>query len=287
MMERDTNTTPDFTIRLVGEGLRPGRVPARTLNRILSAVQRLVDQRDDWGADDWITNERVDLDQGEDGQTDDQSRSSTLHLIGIKSTSAAYEIASMARERTLRLLHELGSGINAPADSGWRPSTISSVDDLSQVALQLRCTIEFREPSNDTSLGELIAEIRPDTAAQISQGAFTYGHTSVYGRLEGVGGATARRCRIHVRDRPHMLFCDVATTELVRELGKYIYADVILTGAAVWYRSNHQLKTLNVCSFDVAKKESFTEINRQIRDAGGDAWDNIPDPDAYLREMRS
>lgn len=277
---------PDFLIRLVGNNLKPWRVPLRSLGRILGAVQRLVDQRDDL----------VDLEGGEEILTEEIVAeepesivvgSRTLQLIDIKAASAGYAVACRDSQRTLSLLRETGQGINAPAETNWHPSTISSIDDLSQVARQLGCVVEFRERGKGKSLGDVIATIRPETGSEIRRRAFTYGHTSVYGRLEGVGGATAKRCRIHVHNRAKMLFCDVISTELIRELGKYIYADVVLTGEAVWYRFNNQLKSLNVSAFDPAKTESFAEISKQIRDAGGSAWDKIADPEAYIREMRS
>lgn len=39
--------SPDFVIRLAGNDIKPWLVPTRTLSRVLAAVQRLVDQRDD------------------------------------------------------------------------------------------------------------------------------------------------------------------------------------------------------------------------------------------------
>jgi hypothetical protein len=278
-MERITNAkpNPDFLIRLVGRDMKPWRVPLRVLNRILGAVQRLVDQRDDL----------VDIDECDEPVEQLVQESRTLQLIGIKSLSAGYAVKSENRKVTLSVLTETGRGIDAPDKASWRPSSISSVEELSQTARQLGCVIEFREIEKGKPLGPIIAMIRPETASEVTRRAFRTGRTSVVGRLERVGGATAMRCGIHVQGRPKMLFCDVASTDLVRELGKLLYTDVVLTGEAVWYRSTGQLKSLNVSYFNPAKTESFAEVAKLIRAAaGGNAWDAIADPAAYIREMR-
>jgi hypothetical protein len=263
-------------IRLVGHDLKPWFVPLRVLNRVLGAVQRLVDQRDDL----------VDVDEDEEPVEQLSQGGTTLQLIGVKSLSAGYAVASHNRKVTMGVLAETGRGIESPDQMNWRPSSISSLEELSQTARQLGCIIEFRETSKQKTLGPVVAMIRPDTAALVTRRAFRHGRTSVVGRLERVGGATAKRCGIHVQGRSKMLVCSVATAELVRELGKLIYTDVVLTGDATWYRSTGQMKSMTVNYFNPVKTESFAEIAKQIRAAGGNAWDAIPDPEAYIREMR-
>ncbi len=281
-MGSNTSKKPeaDFFIRLHGGNIKPWRVPLRVLGRILAAVQRLVDQRDDL-ADIDVSEEEGDLPENQGSET------RTLQLLKVTSGSAGYAVSSESRQTTLAVLSQTGREINRPDSAEWHPSAISSIDELSQIARHLGCTIEFRETEKGKLYGDIIAMIRPETSAEIKKRAFIHGHTAVLGKLERVGGATAMRCGIHVQNRPRMLFCNVASSELVRDLGKCIYADVVLTGEAVWYRFNNQLKSLTVTSFSPAKIEPFDDIARKIREVGGAAWDAIPDPSAFIREMRS
>jgi hypothetical protein len=265
---------PDFVIRLVGNDIKPWLVPMRTLGRVLGAVQRLVDQRDDLADEPEEETEPL-------GQ--EAAAEKTLKLLTITSKSAGYAVAAQNTESTVALLRETGDAIAHPNAAQWHPATVSSLDELSQIAKALGCVIEFRAPGDN---GDLLAVIRPTTFADVEQRAFVFGHTSVYGRLERVGGATAMRCGIRVHQRSRMLFCRVTSAELIRELGKYIYTDVVLSGPATWYRFNNQLKSLAVSAFDPAKTVSFSEIAKEIRENGGNAWDAIEDPDAYIREMR-
>jgi hypothetical protein len=271
---------PDFVIRLVGKGMKPWAVPMRTLSRTLAAVQKLIDQRDDL-AD-------VDADEEQQNPDADELKIRALRLVGITTASAGYAVASKDRSTTLGILRETGKSIHRPDKADWHPSTLSSLDDLSQIAKSLNCHIEFRplKERGGSAFGDVIAKITPSTFAEIQGRAFISGYTSVCGRLERVGGVSEMKCGIHVQGRSRMLYCCIVSGELVRELGKHIYKDVVLTGKAVWYRFNNQLKSLAVTSFDPAKTISFAEIAREIREKGGNAWDAISDPDAYIREMR-
>jgi hypothetical protein len=268
--------SPDFLIRLVGGNIKPWLVPTRTLSRVLGAVQRLVDQRDDL------------VDDEEEERTTPGAellQERTLKLLTVTSRSAGYAVAAQNTQPTLSLLRDTGTAIENPNTAEWHPATISSLDELSQIAKALGCVIELRSAA-ERGYGDVLATIRPSTFADVHQRAFVFGHTSVCGRLERVGGATAMRCGIHVHERSRMLFCRVMSADLVRELGKHIYTDVVLSGQAVWYRFNNQLKSLAVSAFDPARTVSFSEIAREIRDSGGNAWDSIADPEAFIREMR-
>jgi hypothetical protein len=267
---------PDFLIRLIGSNVKPWSVPMRSLGRVLAAVQRLVDQRDDL----------ADADEEEKSVDVSEDETRTLRLLSVRADSAGYAVASKNKQVTLSILRETGRSIEEPNTANWHPSTVSSLDDLSQIAKQLGCHIELRSIDDSGSSGDVIAVIRPSTFAEVQQRAFVRGHTSVYGRLERVGGATACKCGIHVRGRPKMLFCEITNPDLVCELGKYIYSDVVLSGEVVWYRFDQQIKTMFVSSFSPAKTELISEVAKKIRDAGGCAWDNIADPEAFSREMR-
>lgn len=269
--------SPDFVIRLDGD-IKPWLVPMRSLSRILSAVQRLVDQRDDL--------EDVEPEKPGESIEDTVQANRTLQLLTIKAGSANYAVSSENKFATLAVLHETGKSIEAPERALWHPATISSLDELSHMASQLGVVIEIRSPGKGKTLGDVIAKIRPETASDVRGRAFRTGHTSVVGELQGVGGATEMKCRIRVRGRNRLLYCGVASNQLIREMGMFIYADVLLSGNAIWYKSNNQLKTLTVTSFSPTKTGSLTDVAKRIRKAGGDVWDRIADPDAYIREMR-
>ena len=280
-MEHPTNKKPptDFVIRLVGSGVRPWAVPMRSLTRVLDAVQRLVEQRTE--------SEESPSPVLEKGLAQRSAPDGGLRLIDIKSSSAAYQISAPAPRPTLERIAETGRALLHPETATWTDPTLSSVGELSEVAKALGCEIEFRLPDKGRQHGEVIAVIRPDTYAGIAASAFITGDTSVYARIERVGGATEMHCGIRLPGQAQrMVICRVHGEELVRELGRYIYQEVFLSGEGTWLRHNLQLKRLDITSFEAPKVGSIRDALRNIHAAGGHAWDRVKDPDSLIREFR-
>jgi hypothetical protein len=282
-MEVDHHRKPEpaFMVRLDGPGIRPWEVPVRALARILQAIQRLVAEQDD---------DESGIDEGtrqipEEAALDDQRRS--LRLLDIKSGSAVYKVAAGDPGLALEVLRRTGKAIRKPDSGDWPGSALSSVEELSDVARSLGCTIELVQP-DDARHSAVMATIRPTTYEEIEGIAFIKGGTSVFGKIERVGGATARHCGLRLPERPRkMLVCRVESDDLVRQLGQYMYQDVVVSGEATWLRRNWELKHLTIKYFDPPKTGSLLDALKNIHDAGGDAWDKFPDPDAAISEMRT
>lgn len=271
---------PDFVIRLAGIDIRPWRVPMRNLSRVMDAVQRLVEQQEE---DDSVspatTISRQGLELNEDR---------VLRLIDIKSGSAAYKVSVPNAQPALKLIGETGVAIKEPENFGWTQPTLSSLKDLSEVASSLGCIIELRLPGDKRgTFGDVLATITPSTFATVEVSAYIKGDTSVYASVERVGGATEMRCGIRLPSQPRkMVVCRVDGEELVRRLGQYIYQDIVLNGSATWLRHTGELKTMVIHNIEPPKSGSISDALRKIHDAGGDAWDAIPDPDAVFAELR-
>lgn len=265
---------PDFEIRMVGPGLRPWVVPISTLSRALQAVQRLLDKRGE------------EVEEEQDGQ-DEAGDIRVLHLIGLKSGSAAYSVASDYGDAAVHELRLTGSALNDPLTAEWTPALLSSVENLSKVARSLGCEIEFRLPAVKNVQGEVLAQIGPKSFEDISEHVFARGTTSIYAKLERVGGATKMHCGIRIPSQSRkMVICRVASADLVREMGRYLYEYVVLTGKAEWVRQNWHVRSMYITSIEAPKKGSFVKALDDIHRAGGSAWDEIEDPEEALRTIR-
>lgn len=262
-----------FVIRLVGPGIRPWAVPLRSLAKVLDAVQRLTEQRDDSVDDDSAGESEVQRESG-----------AILHLLNVKSSSAAYGVAARNQEEALGMLRCVQASIDKPHDADWLDSTLSSVKDMSDIARALNCEIEFCDTGKT---GNVIARIAPTTYGEIERTAFIHARTSVYAKIERLGGATEMHCGIRLPNAPRkMVHCRVSNADLVRELGQYMYQEVVLTGQATWLRHNWRLKRIVIDSFEPPKKGSIMEALRRSHEAGGCVWDQIDDPEALIAEMR-
>ncbi|MBN4058969.1 hypothetical protein JYU10_00700 [bacterium AH-315-J04] len=247
----------------------------RKLVTVLQAVQRLIEHKDD--SDDTLDTTDVQRESG-----------AILHLLKVRSGSAAYEVAAPNQDDTLKLLREVSAGIDRPETADWLDSTLSSVKDISDVAKSLGCNIEFCEPRQDRSYKGVVAKITPTTFSEIEGNAYIKASTSIHAKIVRVGGATQMHCGIRPANnlRQKMIICRVTSKDLVRELGQYIYQNVILNGQATWLRHNWRLKHMVIQSIEPPKSGSILEALRLSGKAGRNAWDNIDDPDGYLAEIR-
>lgn len=270
---------PDFVIRLVGPDVKPWVVPMRALSRVLDSVQRLVDQNEEEESEELA-------DEEEEGDVAPSlGGTGSLRLVGVKSQSAGYAIASQSRDSVLRVLSQTGEAIRAPQRAEWTASSVSSIRSLSEVAKSLGVEIEFRTPGKGNALGGVIARITPISYAEVSGTAFVHGPTSVYATLERIGGVTEPRCALRVPDQHRLVFCDVSG-KLVREMGRYLYQDIVVSGEATWLRCNWHLKGLKIASYEPPKTGSIRDLLGRMYKAGGYGWDGVARPDEEIREMR-
>ena len=262
--------SPDFEIRLVGHQVKPWDVPMRALARTLNAVQRLMEPTTEEGATKQDKEAAISI--------------MPLHLIDVKSGSARYAVSANDPERTIRTLTEAGLALENPGAQEWDLDLLSPIEDLSDVARSLMCSIEFRKFGKDETV---FATIVGNSYSTLAATAFVTGESSVYGYLERVGGATEQRCGLRLPTQPsRMIYCTVETEELVRKLGQHIYENIMVSGTVTWLRKAWRVKTVRVKDFELSKTGSILEALDEIYEAGGKAWDEIDDPESLIRELR-
>ncbi len=272
----------DFVVRLVGARIRPWTVPMRTMARVMEAIQRLVDQRDDDG------DASADSAESIAAAVPPKGSPRMLHLLQVRGASAAYAVAAHAGgAAALRVIQEAGAAIEDPEHAEWSSISLSAIKELSEIGKSFTCEIELRKPGRGRRYGSVLARITPETYHEIERVAFVFGTTSIFAKIERVGGATEMHCGIRLPESPRrMVICRVQNEETVRELGRYIYQHVTLWGDATWYRHNWQLRHLVIHAIQPPKAGSILEALKRIHDAGGDAWDEIEDPNALIAEIR-
>ncbi|MGB2822128.1 MAG: hypothetical protein WBF17_14185 [Phycisphaerae bacterium] len=228
--------------------------------------------------------EEPDLDEAEREEDEIAHPTAPLHLIGIVQGSAAYKVAARDSERALQTLREMGRCLQEPDGAQWGPEILSPVEELSNVARSLGCSIEFKHPG---TRGAVLATITPLSYDSLSETAFVRGESSVYGYLERVGGAVKRHCGLRLPNQPtKMVICPVQTEELIRQLGQHVYQNVLVSGTVTWFRRTGRVKSIIVKSFEPSKHGSILQTLRHIHEVGGKAWDEVGDPEGLIKEMR-
>ncbi len=265
-------TSLRIEIRFIAPGIKPEQVPLRAVSDVLSAVQDLASGRDPFEM------QHVPTERG-------------IGLVDVYGGSAVYACVARAPDearhnfgRVGRWLAEPDEAIESDANSDGLVAALSPIETLSAVAKSLQCRLEIALSGVDE---------RPYFAVQegdfqrISSKLLMKGETTVVGRVERVGGAGEMRCLMRVPGRRRALYCDVASRELARRLGQCLYEEIAATGQAVWIHRMWRIYRFKITDFKQPRLGKAKEALEDLRRAGLDAWDNIGDPDAYIRELRS
>ena len=122
---------------------------------------------------------------------------------------------------------------------------------------------------------------------RVSKSVFVSGETTLIGRVQRVGGATKMRCALRVEGIERLLFCDVASQEVSRQLGAKIYQEVEARGIAKWFQRSWTVFEFRIESIgDAPARKPLREALEALRQAGGKAWESVEDPEGLLQELR-
>jgi hypothetical protein len=251
---------PIFEVLFEGPEVYPEKIPFSTLSRALAAIQHLASGR-------------------EPSLPKEESEETAVRLVGVGRGSAAFQFVGPAPALAISFLREAGRVLNRPEEIGNKDYILRPVEDLSATARALHCSIIVREHGKDQPI---LARIGPDSYRSISHSLLITGETAISGKIVRVGGATRRKCSLRIPDRYGLLYCRVTDTEVARELGQRLYQDVVVHGTAEWLKTNWRVVHFTIHQVSQPKVTSMAEALEELREAGGKAWDDIDDPEAFL-----
>lgn len=256
--------TPAFELVFTGGDVAPEKLPLHVVTRSIQAAQTLALARDP----------EMPESAGED----------FIRLKRILRGSARFQCVSVCPADIQANLRIVGEMLDDPAsDSGQRASLVlKPIENLSRIAKSLDCRILFR----DISSKEVLAKIEPTSYNRLAKEFLTEGDTQLIGRIERVGGATGRRCAVRIPGRRYIFYCDISNDSLTRRLGRHLYEDVTVTGRATWVHSTWSLFRFVITGVMQTKSWDPNKAIASIREASGNAWDDVDDPAAVIREMR-
>lgn len=263
-----SKTKPTFEIRF--GGTVPESVPLRAVSETLSAVQDLASGRDPFEV------RQVPQEKG-------------IGLVDVKRGSAIYSCVARSPTNAIENLSRFADSLNATG-SGVQESlelmvaSMSSLRSLSDVAKQVGCSVEVWLTSGRR---KKLFEITRDDYSRISKELLVTGESTVTGFIERVGGATGMRCLMRLSGRTKILYCDVKSRDVVRRLGQCLYEQISAYGTATWIQGSWRLHAFEISDFSQPSIGAAKDLVAELRNAGLSAWDEIPDPEAYLMEERT
>lgn len=258
---------PILEVRFEGPGIDPEKIPITMLARTFSAVHRLAA-----GPEAARRVGRNTLEQEE-----------PLRLVKVKRGSAVFSLGGQPSPVVLDRLRETGKVLQEPETGGDKDYILNPIEQLSAIAKKLACAIILRDPRNNTN--GVLARIESGSYQKIARSILVSGDTSFVGKVERVGGATARRCALRVPFQANLLYCRVESDDVVRKLGQHLYEEVVVHGAALWLKTSWRVVSFKVTAMSQPKQGSLKEAIRALRDAGGKDWDDVDDPQTFLEEI--
>ena len=262
-MSQPKKPPPAFEMHFQRPGIYPEEVPLGVLSRAFAALQRLA--------------------LGDDELVDDDEESALVpegfSLVQVKRGSAIYQIATRKPELAIARLRQTGGVLDDPESIGDKDFMLGPLDELSAVSRSLDSPILLKTPGRD---GVVLATIVPTSYSHVSKSLFVEGETTLFGRVERVGGATERKCGLRIPNRVRMLFCRVASDDVARRLGQKLYQNVSAQGTAHWMKTTWRIVRFTIREIHQPKLKPFRKMIDDLRNAGGSDWDKYPDPEAYL-----
>ena len=252
-----------FEVRFIGGDVSPEAVTLRAVSDSLNAVQDLASGRDPY-------------------ETRQVEYSKGIGLVDVLRGSAVYRCVSRAPSLAIANLQRTGQLIDTDnGHSEGLEAILAPIQSLSEVAKLLQCRIEVRRVGNK----DILLEIDEHVFTRISENVFVEGESTIIGDVKRAGGATGMKCAMRIPNRPHLLYCDVATSSLVRRLGQRLYQTIAAKGDAVWVQPSWRIYRFKITGFTQPKLGDPKKALQALRSAGLDAWDNFDSNKKIAEEL--
>jgi hypothetical protein len=260
---------PTFEVSFKAPELSPECIPPGVIGKALSAIQDLASGRDPFD-DPHVPTER------------------SIALVQVRRGSAIYSCVAHAPDEATTNLTRIGGLLSSTDEHQLEEdglvAALSPIKSLSSIARSVGCRIEVALAGHK---GEPLFVIVEDAFERISSRLLLHGDTTVVGRVERVGGATSLRCLMRVPGRRHILYCDVESKNLAQQLGQHLYEQIVASGTATWIHRSWRIYSFKITGFSQPRLGNPREAIKQMRNAGLKAWDQIPDPETFIQELRS
>ncbi len=255
-----TTNPPLFTIRLTGEGVRPGLIPAGDLAQLLIAAEQAVVaiavREHPEAAEDLIV-----------GLAEVREES-----IGFAFTSNQPEVAASA-------YHELVTLIGNRAFRSLPARSLEGLRTLTRFTSQHQGRTQFWNGMADRPL----LDLAPDFGIEVPAPEYQRGETVLYGKIERVGGVRPR-VRLRVSEK-EVVYADISE-EQSRVLGSRMYEDAALRGQATWDAQDGTVVYFRVEEILHYQRGKVSGAFDELREAVGGLYDEVEDVERYASRLR-
>lgn len=258
MVGEDTHSI--FTIRLTGNGVEPSRVSAGDLAQLLIAAEKIVmsvaRQSDQDAPDDMF-----------------------ISLADLQAGSLRMPFTSNQPERTGAAFKQAIANISNKRFEDLPGPALEGLRTLTSYTAEREGVTEFWNGST----AEPLLRLYPDFVAQIPRPQYYRGETTLYGKVERLGGV---RPRVKLRVSGNQVVYGDITEEQGRLLGLEIFEHVGLAGNATWDARTGEVVYFRVTDILPYKPVSAQEAIAELRAATRGTYDKIEDVDLFAFQVR-
>ena len=172
---------------------------------------------------------------------------------------------------------------SAIAEGNFSKLPLKSIKSLKKIATfskKNKCSIEFYTENKPTSP----AIIHPDTTIEIPAGRYLEGTTTIYGRVESVGGRQKPRVFLSL-PKPPSLHCDVSE-EMAIKLAPRLYTWVGVVGRATWNTDDHSIEAFEIEALTPFEDTPLSEAVKELSKVTGKSWKEEKDVIGAVKRLR-
>lgn len=252
--------TPLFTIRLTGDGVRPGLIPAGDLAQLLIAAEQSV----------LAIAAREHPDDAEE---------LIVGLSAVRDESIGFAFSSNRPELALSAYRELVTLTDNRAFRSLPARSLEGLRTLTRFTREHNGRTQFWNGTTERPLLDLPS----DYAIDVPVPDYQRGETVLYGKIERVGGVRPR-VRLRVSER-EVVYADISE-EQSRILGSRMYQDAALRGKATWDAQDGTVVYFRVEEILHYQRGKVTSAFDELRQAAAGAYDEVEDVERYASRLR-
>lgn len=200
-----------------------------------------------------------------------------ISLVDIQENSSHYRFVSNIKNVVFAAAFTINSAIASNVYAGLPYKTVEQLGEIWKFTKRKNCQAEL----SGKSLPKAV--IVPENPIQISKDFFFEGETTIYGRVERVGGSTPK-VRIKL-DSEDVLYVEV-NEPLAKQLAGRLYESISLKGLAKWRKHDYKIEDFKIESVQPFEEGKITEAMKELRQVIGGGWDKVENVDDYIMNSR-
>ncbi len=200
-----------------------------------------------------------------------------ISLVDIQENSSHYKFIPSVRNVAFAAAFAINTSISTNTLANLPYKTVESLGEIWKFTKKKNCQAEF--------LGKTLpkAVIVPEVPIKITKDFYFEGETTIYGRVERVGGATPK-VRVKM-DNDKILFLDIDEA-IAKKLANRLYESVALKGFAKWRKDDYSIEDFKIEEIRNFEESEISDSLKELQSVIGSFWDKIENSEDYILKSR-